>query len=39
MLSEHLKINFNYIYYRSYSTLAYAEFPRQQINVTLSSHW
>jgi hypothetical protein len=39
MISEHLKISLNYIYYRSYSTLAYAEFPRQQINLTLSSHW
>ena len=39
MINEHLKISLNYIYYRSYSTLAYAEFPRQQINLTLSSHW
>jgi hypothetical protein len=39
MINEHLKISLNYIYYRSYSTLAYAEFPRQQINLTLASHW
>jgi hypothetical protein len=39
MINEHLKISLNYVYYRSYSTLAYAEFPRQQINLTLTSHW
>ena len=39
MINEHLKFSLNYTYYRSYSTLAYAEFPRQQINLTLSSHW
>jgi hypothetical protein len=37
--NQHLKISVNYGYYRSYSTLAYAEFPREQLDLTLSSHW
>jgi hypothetical protein len=38
-VNQHLKISINYTYYRSYSNLAYAEFPRHQVNLTLSSHW
>jgi hypothetical protein len=38
-LNEHLKASINYIYFRNWSTLAYAEFPRQQINLSLTSHW
>jgi len=38
-INEHLKVSINYIYFRNWSTLAYAEFPRQQVNLSLSSHW
>jgi hypothetical protein len=38
-ISQHLKISISYSYYRSYSTLAYAEFPRDQTDLTLTSHW
>ena len=38
-VNQHLKVSLSYSYYRSYSTLAYAEFTRHQIDVTLSSHW
>jgi hypothetical protein len=38
-VNQHLKLSVSYNYYRSYSTLAYAEFPREQLNMTLSSHW
>jgi Putative beta-barrel porin 2 len=37
--NQHLKISLSYTYYASYSDLAYAEFPRHQVNLTLSSHW
>jgi len=37
--SEHLKAQFGYSYYRSWSNVAYAEFPRAQYNITLLSHW
>jgi hypothetical protein len=37
--SEHLKIQAGYSYYKSWSNVAYAEFPRAQYNLTLSSHW
>jgi hypothetical protein len=38
-LNEHLKASINCVYFRNWSTLAYAEFPRSQVNLTLSSHW
>ncbi len=38
-LNEHLKASINWVYFRNWSTLAYAEFPRQQVNLTLTSHW
>jgi len=38
-LNQHLKISINYSYYRSWSTVAFAEFPRSQLNLTLASHW
>jgi hypothetical protein len=38
-VNEHLKASLNYTYYRSWSTVAYAEFPRTQINFSLASHW
>jgi hypothetical protein len=38
-INQHLKISISYGYYRSYSTLAYADFPREQFDLTLTSHW
>jgi Putative beta-barrel porin 2 len=38
-VNQHLKVSINYTYYRSWSTVAYADFPRSQVNLTLSSHW
>ncbi len=38
-INQHLKISVSYSYYASYSDLAIAEFPRHQMNLTLSSHW
>jgi len=38
-LNEHLKVSINFVYFRNWSTLAYAEFPRTQANLTLISHW
>jgi hypothetical protein len=38
-LNQHLKVSVTYSYYRSYSTLAYAEFPRHQVFLSLTSHW
>ncbi len=38
-INQHLKVSISYSYYASYSNLAYAEFPRHQLNLTLSSHW
>jgi hypothetical protein len=38
-LNQHLKFSLTYSYYRSYSTLAYAEFPRHQVFLSLISHW
>jgi hypothetical protein len=38
-INQHLKISLSYSYYASYSNLAYAEFPRHQIGLTVSSHW
>jgi hypothetical protein len=37
--NEHLKVQAGYSYYKSWSNVAYAEFPRAQYNLTLSSHW
>jgi hypothetical protein len=38
-LNKHLKAYVTYTYYRNWSTLPYAEFPREQIDAGLSSHW
>jgi hypothetical protein len=38
-IDQHLKLSVNYTYYRSWSTLAYAEFPRHMITMGLASHW
>jgi hypothetical protein len=38
-LNQHLKISLSYTYYRNWSTVAFAEFPRSQVNLTLASHW
>jgi hypothetical protein len=38
-VNQHLKLSLSYNYYRSYSTLAFADFPRDQVDMTLSSHW
>jgi hypothetical protein len=38
-LNQHLKASVNYTYYRNWSTLAYAEFPREQLSLSLTSHW
>ncbi len=38
-LNPHVKFSISYAYYQSYSNLAYAEFPRHQVNMSLLSHW
>jgi hypothetical protein len=38
-VNQHLKASVSYSYYLSHSTLAYADFPRHQVDFTLSSHW
>jgi hypothetical protein len=38
-VNQHLKLSLSYTYYRSWSTFAYASFPRSQTNLTLTSHW
>ncbi|MFZ1054840.1 MAG: outer membrane beta-barrel protein [Opitutaceae bacterium] len=38
-LNQHLKISISYTYYRSYSSLSIADFPRHEASLTLSSHW
>jgi hypothetical protein len=38
-VNQHLKISLSYTYYRSWSDVALASFPRSQLNLTLSSHW
>ena len=38
-IDQHLKVSLSYGYYLSHSTLAYADFPRSQLDMTLSSHW
>jgi hypothetical protein len=38
-VNKHLKAYVTYTFYRNWSTLPYAEFPRQQIDAGLSSHW
>jgi hypothetical protein len=37
--NQHLKFSINYTYYRSYSTLSYAEFGRTGLTLGASSHW
>lgn len=36
---QHLKLQVGYSYYRSWSNVDYAAYPRAQYNATLSSHW
>lgn len=38
-LNQHLKLSISYTYYRNWSTVAYADFPRSQVDLTLASHW
>jgi hypothetical protein len=38
-VNQHLKLSLAYSYYRSYSSLLYADFPKEQIDFTLASHW
>jgi hypothetical protein len=38
-LNEHLKGSINYVYYRNWSTLPFADFPRQELILTLTTHW
>jgi hypothetical protein len=38
-VNQHLKVSITYSFYKSYSNLAYAEFPRHQVSLGLSSHW
>jgi hypothetical protein len=37
--NQHLKLSVTYGYYRSYSTLNFAEFPRSQLTFGAASHW
>ena len=37
--NQHVKIQVNYVYFRSWSNLAFATFPRQQWNLFLTVHW
>jgi hypothetical protein len=37
--NQHLKVQAGYSYYRSWSNVKYAAFPRSQFNLTVSSHW
>jgi hypothetical protein len=38
-VNKHLKAFVTYTYYRNWSTLPYAEFPREELSGGLSSHW
>jgi hypothetical protein len=38
-VNQHLKMSVSYSYYLSHSTLSYADFPRHQLDFTMSSHW
>jgi hypothetical protein len=38
-LNQHLKVSVNYTYYESWSTVDLAAFSRNQLNLTLQSHW
>ncbi|HXN34718.1 MAG TPA: hypothetical protein VN877_01010 [Opitutaceae bacterium] len=38
-LDKHLKAYVTYAYYRSWSTLPYADFPREQIDLGMTTHW
>ncbi|HZZ20706.1 MAG TPA: outer membrane beta-barrel protein [Opitutaceae bacterium] len=37
--NQHLKVSINYTYYRSFSNVGFAEFGRNQVFFTASSHW
>lgn len=37
--NEHLKVQLGYSYYRSWSNVLFADFPREQYHITLLSHW
>jgi hypothetical protein len=37
--NEHLKLQVGCSYYRNWSNLSFADFPRTQYNLTVSSHW
>lgn len=37
--NQHLKVSINYTYYKSYSTLEFAEFARDGVTFAISSHW
>jgi len=38
-VNQHLKLSVNYTYYRNWSTVAEADFPRSDVNFMMSSHW
>jgi hypothetical protein len=38
-LNKHLKAFVTYSYYRNWSTLPFADFPREQVSLGLSTHW
>jgi Putative beta-barrel porin 2 len=38
-INQHLKLSVNYTYYRSFSNLDFAEFTRNQLFFTATSHW
>jgi hypothetical protein len=38
-VNQHLKLSINYTYYRSFSNLGFAEFSRNQVSFTATSHW
>ncbi|HMD61463.1 MAG TPA: hypothetical protein VKG78_08535 [Opitutaceae bacterium] len=38
-INERIKISINFVYFENWSTLAYAQFPRSQVNMSLISHW
>jgi len=38
-INEHLKCSVTYSYYRGFSDLAIADFPREQVFLSLTSHW
>ncbi len=38
-INQHLKFDLNYTYYRNWSSLSIADFPREQVNLEIKSHW